>query len=184
MKIKLEGLFGHNVVEVLPVNFLSVTGGPLEHFLELIRSHGLSEFSSDSSDVLEVDPLRMVVVKEVENSVDSFTGFAVSKFGADSLEELLEVDLVSALLELGNHLVDGRALLLESEGVHGGLELLRVDGAGSVGIKERESLLDLLNLLLSESWSVGLARLGSGSSGHLVFYKLRDLKFKKVAKFC
>ena len=70
-RVPSEGLLGHNVVEVLSGNVLAVGGGSLEHVLELLDAHGLSELLRDSLQVVEVDQTASVVIEEIENLIDS-----------------------------------------------------------------------------------------------------------------
>jgi hypothetical protein len=52
----------------------------------------------------------------------------VAYSGSHEVEELFEVNLTGTIgIEVGDHLVDGLVLGLESEGCHGSLQLLWVD---------------------------------------------------------
>merc|ERR1712113_298498 len=63
--------------------------------------------------------------------------------------EVAEGDLVGVVV-IEDHLLELLVLHLEAKGTHGGLELTDVDGAGGIGVKEGESLTDLVKLLLGE----------------------------------
>ncbi len=66
-----EGLLGHDVVEILPRNLPPVRSRTLQHLLQLLDIHGLSQFLGHSADVVAVDAAGMVVVEQVENLVNA-----------------------------------------------------------------------------------------------------------------
>ena len=55
---------------------------------------------------------------QVEDSINTFFGFSISEFLADSVEEIVEVHLSALFLEIADHLIDGWALFLEAQRVH------------------------------------------------------------------
>ena len=68
---KSEGLFGHDVVEVLSTDFSAIGGSSLEHFFEFRHVHGLAEFLGHSLDVINVDEPSSVVIEQVEDFIDT-----------------------------------------------------------------------------------------------------------------
>ena len=85
---------------------------------------------------------------------------------------LLKINFsASILVNVPDHLVNGLVLGLETQTLHGSLELLGVDGPTSVGIEEVEGLPDLLDLLLGEAGPlVGRGRLTGGGTTRLVTF--------------
>ena len=60
-------------------------------------------------------------------------------FGGHHFQELLEVDGPGAILiDIGDHFLDFLLFRLETEGAHGDLEFLGVDGATAVRIEQVE----------------------------------------------
>jgi len=174
-----EGLLGHDGVELLGADLaVLVCVRPLDHFQELRVAHGLSKLLGDPLEVAEGDVTGLVVVEEVEDLLDVLAGVLVAHFGGHHIEELFEINFSAPILvDVSNHLVNSLVLGLEPEALHGGFELLWVNGSTSVGIKEVESLPDLLNLLLGETGTlVGLRGLtGRGTTG----LKRRERKIEK-----
>ena len=62
---------GHDVIKIFS-GYLSAVGGcSLEHFLEFLDVHGLSQLFGNSADVIRVDCSSVVVIKKVENFIDA-----------------------------------------------------------------------------------------------------------------
>ena len=148
-----EGLLGHDEVEVFESDFLSVAGCSLEHLLEFLGGHGLSEFLGDSAQVVDVDGAGLVVVEQVEDAVDALLGLLVAQLSSDGVQELVEVNaaLVVLSVQVSDHLENSGVLGFEAEGLHGCLQLLRVDETGAVSVEEVEGLSDLLDLVLGKA---------------------------------
>lgn len=66
-----DWFLSHDVIEVFSWDFPSITGSSLKHFFKLIGVHSFSKFFSYSSDVVEIDCSSSVIIKQVENSIDS-----------------------------------------------------------------------------------------------------------------
>ena len=73
-----EGLLGHDEVEVLEGDLLTVGGSTLKHFLQFLCAHGLTELLGDTAEVVQVDCGRLVVIEEVEDASDTFFGLFVA----------------------------------------------------------------------------------------------------------
>ena len=73
-----EGLLGHDEVEVLEGDLLTVGGSALKHFLQFLRAHGLAELLGDTAEVVQVDCGRLVVIEEVKDASDAFLGLFVA----------------------------------------------------------------------------------------------------------
>lgn len=84
-----EGLFGHDVVEVLTGNLATVGGCPLQHLLQLLHVHGLAQLLSHAADVGRFDEASVVVVEKIENFVDAILRKMI--FTLDSLSPNLDV---------------------------------------------------------------------------------------------
>jgi hypothetical protein len=69
--IESEGLLGHDVVEVLAGDLAAVGSSTLQHFLEFLDVHGLTELLGDAADVGGLDEASVVVVEEVEDLIDA-----------------------------------------------------------------------------------------------------------------
>ena len=86
-----------------------------------------------------------------------------------SLSHLLKVNLSTpVLINIPDHLVNCLVLRLKPKRLHGSLELLGVNGATAISIKQVERLADLLDLLLAEAGAlVSLGGLSLGGSARL-----------------
>lgn len=69
-----EGLLGEDVVEVFPADLSAVGSRTLQHLLQFLHVHGLTQFLGNSADVDGVDLSGVVVVEEVEDAVDAVLG--------------------------------------------------------------------------------------------------------------
>ena len=66
-----KALFSHDVVEILFWDFPSIWSCSLQHVLKLLDIHGLSKFFGDSADVIGVDGASVVIIKQVEDFVNT-----------------------------------------------------------------------------------------------------------------
>lgn len=66
-----EGSFGNDGVEIFFRDFSSVSGCSLEHFFQLGRVHGFSEFFGHSLNVADINEPSSVVIKEVKNFINA-----------------------------------------------------------------------------------------------------------------
>jgi len=73
-----EDFFSHDIVEIFSSDFFSIWTGSLQHFLEFFNTHGFSEFLGYLFDVLNVDALTDIIIKEIEYLVDSFSSFLIT----------------------------------------------------------------------------------------------------------
>merc|ERR1712054_456114 len=137
---------------------IAIAVGLVNHLLELLVSHVLTEFLGHTLQVLEGDLASLVVVEETEHLDDLLTRVAVAHASSHHVEEFVEVDGAGAILvDVVDHATDLVLLGIEAEGAHDHLELLGVNGAGAISVEEVEGLTDLLDLVVGEtlglSWS-------------------------------
>lgn len=145
-----EGLLRHDGVEIIDRNLTIPTGiGALDHLSQLFFGHGFSELFSDSLQILQRDGAGLVVIKEGENLADALAGLLVTQLVCDAGEEIFEIDSFTG--KAGDHAENGRVLRLESERLHGGLELLGVDGPTTVRVKQIECFTDFVNLIFGKA---------------------------------
>jgi hypothetical protein len=146
-----KGLLGHDEVEVLKADLVSVGGSTLEHFLQFFGAHSLSQLLGDASQIMDADGLWLVIVEQVENTVDALTRLFVSEFVGDSVKEIFKINALRVLVvvQVRNHVVNGRVLLFKSKRLHGSLQFLRVNASTVVSVEQGEGLSDLLNFVFS-----------------------------------
>jgi len=89
MKAASECFFGHDVVEIVFADFPTVSSCPLEHLLEFLDIHGLSQLLGHSSDVVRIYVSGMVVVEQVKDLV--YTVLNNSATTLDSLSPNFDV---------------------------------------------------------------------------------------------
>merc|ERR1719450_1212939 len=133
----------HDPQELLLVDFaVTVTICLVNHLLELLIRHPLPKLLRHALQVLEGDLPCLVVVEEPE---------CLQDLVLHHLQELLVLDRPAAIvIDIRDHLLDLLLLRFETQRAHRDLQLLGVDGATAVSVKEVEGLLDLLLLLLSQ----------------------------------
>ena len=66
-----EALLGHDIIEVFPGDLAAVSGCSLQHFLQLLNTHSLTEFLGYSFDIINVNGSAFVIVKQLEDLVDA-----------------------------------------------------------------------------------------------------------------
>merc|ERR1719379_2723281 len=156
----------HDAHELLLVDgVVAVSVGLVDHLLDLLVGHVLTELLGDALEVLEGDLAIALVVEETESLEHLLAGVSLSHLLDHHVEELGEVDDARVVLvDVGDHFLDFLTLGLEAESAHGDLELLLVDVARAVSVEEVKGLLDLLLLLFSEF----SALLGASEGGLLV----------------
>eukprot|EP00356_Strombidium_inclinatum_P012781 CAMPEP_0170493156 /NCGR_PEP_ID=MMETSP0208-20121228/13444_1 /TAXON_ID=197538 /ORGANISM="Strombidium inclinatum, Strain S3" /LENGTH=148 /DNA_ID=CAMNT_0010769039 /DNA_START=45 /DNA_END=486 /DNA_ORIENTATION=+ len=124
----------------------------VDHLLEFLIGHGLSQLLGNSSQVPQGDAAGGVVVEESEDLGDILSGVLVAHTSSHHVEELFKIDASAlVLVEVRDHLEDSLVLGFEPEGLHGSTELLGVDGATSVGVEQVEGFLDLLNFVFGKA---------------------------------
>ncbi len=96
-----------------------------------------------------------------------YSSVLVAEFGGDAIQKLLEVDLAAKTLELCDHVEDGGVLALEAEALHGRLQLPWVDLPRCFSVKQVEGFPQLLDLVLSQSWTLYLLLGGAFRNGCL-----------------
>merc|ERR1719164_162536 len=142
----------HDPQELLLVDLaVTVAICLVNHFLELLIRHSLPELLSHALQILEGDLSCLVIIEEPECLQDFVFGVPVQDLVRHHLQELFVLDRPAAIvIDIRDHLLDLLLLRLETQGTHGHLQLLRVDGAAAVGVEKVEGLFDLLLLLLSQ----------------------------------
>merc|ERR1719271_172192 len=113
----------------------------------------------NSQELLLVNLAVTTTVRFVDHLLQLLVRHPLPKLLRDALEDLLrhhrhELRKLDGprpiIVDVLDHLLDLLLLRLEAESAHGDLELLRVDGAGTVSVEQVKGFLDLLLLLLSE----------------------------------
>merc|ERR1719504_338976 len=132
--------------EIFPVSSSSKSRNALR-----ISSFGPPKLLRDALEVLERDLSGLVVIEEPERLEDLVLRVTVKDLLRHHRHELRKFDGPRPIIvDVLDHLLDLLLLRLEAESAHGDLELLRVDGAGTVSVEQVKGFLDLLLLLLSE----------------------------------
>ncbi len=102
-----------------------------------------------AAQVAERDLARAILVEQLEGLRDLFDRVALADLGCHDLEEVGILDLARAFAVELPHEVEYLLLLdVEAESTHAHLQLVVVDGASLVRVKQLEGLLDLLLLLV------------------------------------
>merc|ERR1719515_311916 len=130
---------------------VTVTICLVDHLLELLLRHPLPKLLRHALQILEGDLSRLVVIEEPECLQDLVLRVPVQDLVRHHLQELLVLDRPAAVVvDIRDHLLDLLLLWLETQSAHRHLQLLGVDRATTVGVKEVEGLLDFLLLLFGE----------------------------------
>merc|ERR1711868_286904 len=113
----------HDAEELVLVHLtIAITIGLVDHLLELLVGHVLTELLSDALQVLEGDLASLVVVEETEHLHDLLTGVAVAHASSHHVEELVEIDGAgTVLVDVVDHAANLVFLRVEAEGTHGDL---------------------------------------------------------------
>merc|ERR1711865_1284953 len=139
----------HDAEELFLVHLpITITISLIDHFLQLLVSHALTELLRDTLQVLERDLACLIIIEETEGFQDFVFGVTIQDLVCHHLEKFLVLDgATSIVIDIGDHLLDLLLLRLEAKRTHGNLELFGINGAGAIGIEEVECLLDLLLLI-------------------------------------
>merc|ERR1719161_3211754 len=142
----------HDSQELFLVNLaVTITVRFVDHLLQLLVRHPLPKLLRDALEVLERDLSGLVVIEEPERLEDLVLRVTVKDLLRHHRHELRKFDGPRPIIvDVLDHLLDLLLLRLEAKSAHGDLELLRVDGAGTVSVEQVKGFLDLLLLLLSE----------------------------------
>ena len=84
-----EGFLGHNVVEIFTGDLSAIGSCPLEHLLQLLHVHGLTQLLGHSPDVVGVDVAAVIVVEQVEYFINAV--LSNPRYTLDSLSPSLLV---------------------------------------------------------------------------------------------
>merc|ERR1719337_261328 len=142
----------HDAEELLLIDLaIAIAISFVDHLLKLLISHSLSELLGHALQVLERDLAGLIVIKQPEGLEDLILGVAIQDLVRHHLEELFVLDGTTAIVvDVRDHLLNLFLLGLEAKSAHGNLELLGVDRARAIGIKQIEGLFDFLLLLLGQ----------------------------------
>ena len=66
-----ESLFGHDIVEIISGNFSSVIGSSLQHLLQLGCIHSLTQFFSDSFDIVNIDKSSFIIIEQIKDFINT-----------------------------------------------------------------------------------------------------------------
>ena len=147
-----QGGLLHNSHELLLTNLsITVSVGLIDHLLDLVVSHVLSEFFCYPLKIFERNFAGLIIIEESESLEHLLAGVALSHFLGHHVQEFWEVDHATSIaVSIGNHFSDFLFLRLEAQSPHGNLELLGIDGPTAVSVEQVKGLLDFLFLLLSQ----------------------------------
>mmetsp|Transcript_105636 Transcript_105636/g.128923 ORF Transcript_105636/g.128923 Transcript_105636/m.128923 type:complete len:202 (-) Transcript_105636:36-641(-) len=142
----------HDAQEFFLVHLaVAVAVGFIDHLLQLLVCHPLSQFLGHALQVLEGNLSSLVIVEKAEGLQDLILGIAVQDLVGHHLQELLITNGAGAIIiHIRDHLLNFLLLWLETQGPHGHLQLLGVDLATAIGVEQIEGLLNLLLLLIRE----------------------------------
>merc|ERR1719371_120782 len=142
----------HDAQELLLVDLaVAVAIGLVDHLLELLVRHPLTELLRHSFQVLERNLARLVVIEEPESLQDLVFRIAIQDLLRHHRHELRKLDRAGpVIVNILDHLLNLFLLRLETKGTHRNLELLRVDGPGAIRVEKVKRFLDLLLLLLRQ----------------------------------
>jgi hypothetical protein len=117
-------LLGDEVVELFfGDNAVSISVSPVDHVLQDCIVSQFSEVLGHFSELLQSDKASLLYVEGDKDLVNFLSAFVVSRSGGHHGEELIEVDLSTAVLvDLSYHLVDSLGLGLDAECVNGNFE--------------------------------------------------------------
>jgi len=148
-----QGGLLHDAEELFLVDFIvTVTIGFINHFLEFVIRHVLTQFFGDALQVLERNLASLIVIEEAESLHDFLARVALAHLSGHHGEELFEIDgAVAILVDVSNHFLDFVLVRFKSESAHGNLEFLGINGTRTVGVKQVERFANLLLLLLRET---------------------------------
>merc|ERR1740115_564613 len=126
-----EGRLLHDAEELFLVHLaITVTISLIDHFLQLLVSHALTELLRDTLQVFERDLACLIIIEETEGFQDFVFGITIQDLVCHHFEELLVLDgATSIVIDIGDHLLDLLLLRLEAKRTHGNLELFGIDGA-------------------------------------------------------
>ncbi len=108
--------------------------------------------------------------------INNYSGFLIAQSGSDPVEELLEIYLAALCLKVGDHVEDGGVFWLETEWLHGGLELAWVNFARGLSVEQVEGFSQLLDFVFGQAWSFDL--LFETALDWLFSFHLPGLNFK------
>ena len=149
----------HDSDELLLADFpIPVPVSLVNHLLELIISHSLSQLPRHSLQIFQTYFPRVVVVKKPESLEDLFSGVSFANFSGHKFHEVCELDnSLSISVDFGNQLFNFLLFGLKSESSHCDLEFLGINVSWNKWlvtdrfcVKKIKCLLDLLFLFFSE----------------------------------
>merc|ERR1719213_325277 len=130
---------------------ISITVRIFKHRLKLIISQRLISLPGNALQVLEGDTTCVVIIEEPKGFQHVILGVLVQDLVSHHLQELVKSNLTAAIvIHLSNHFLNLPWLRLTPKRLHCDGQLLDVNVATSISVKEVKGLLDLLLLLLIE----------------------------------
>merc|ERR1719384_2568704 len=135
------------------------------HFIYLLVGEFFPEIGHDMAQLCRADESIPITIENFEGFDEFLFGVCILHFSSHERQELGEIDrAVSICVHFVYHVLELSLRWILPQGSHHGAELLRGDGAIAILVKEREGLLELCDLLLSQLVSHGYS-VGCGSRG-------------------
>ena len=158
-----SNLLGHHHLDELLVVDLAVAVDVrlAEHLVDLLVRELLAEVGHDVAQLGGGDEAVAVLVEHLERLLELLLGVGVLHLAGHEVEELGEVDrAVAVRVNLVDHVLKFGFSRVLPERAHDGTELLGGDGAVAILVEEGERLLELGDLLVGESVSHLMSRVG------------------------
>ena len=128
-----------------------VLAGACEHFVKLLVRHCFVKLHRYRLQIVKSNVAITIFIKENEGFVQGVFLVSLAHLLHHDGQELVEINRTTLILiELLNKLLNVLFGWLEAKGSQGNFELLGLDGSGPAGVKEIESVLDLLLLRLRQ----------------------------------
>mmetsp|Transcript_35343 Transcript_35343/g.87834 ORF Transcript_35343/g.87834 Transcript_35343/m.87834 type:complete len:225 (+) Transcript_35343:1552-2226(+) len=142
----------HDREELLLVDFaVHVFVELVYHGLQLVIGQVLTQFPSDTPEVLERYAVCVIVVEEFERLADLLVRIPLGCLGRHYFQKVVVVDLSAARLVILLHELQHVSLLdLKTQRTHRYFELVVVDFAALVRVEQIKRLLDLAFLFLCD----------------------------------
>jgi hypothetical protein len=145
--------------------------GVVHQFNDFLLVHGLSELSGHSLELLEIDVAVTVLIIVAEDLGLSLDGLGISDDVDYQCKEFFEIDGLPGILDRVDDVSDDEVSSLESQLLHGLVDLSSVNGSTSVLIEGVEGSLEIFEILLAELVSdAGHLRSGLLSAGCCCFF--------------
>mmetsp|Transcript_34360 Transcript_34360/g.58296 ORF Transcript_34360/g.58296 Transcript_34360/m.58296 type:complete len:215 (+) Transcript_34360:1707-2351(+) len=142
----------HNPDEILLADLsITIPIGFIYHFLQLFVRNALPKFHGNSFEIAERNLSSLIVIEQSKRLDHLLPRISLTHLRRHHGQELVEIHLgIPILIDLGDQFAYFLLARFESQGAHGHLELLRVDGPRAIRVEEVECLANLLFLILGE----------------------------------